>query len=227
MLDYHPANLLDNVEGSLFSELLASALGTSVNPVTVTDPNSHERRTINSMTTWFAAGNRLHIARDLARRTILCRLDSGQNMPEMRKGLPPLLKQIDEQRAELLAAVFTIMRAHIRAGSPRPEGLLRPAGFDQWSDRIAAPLMWLAPELNPWARHQELNELAYQPQPTATTLAQMLRAFAQMAGIEARASFTPHALTHASRVRRVANVGSQDRGRGPHQHRHGRSGGDY
>ena len=49
---------------------------------------------------------------------------------------------MEENRREYLDAIFTIVRAHIAAGVPYPEGTTN-ADFVQWSRFVQHPLMWL------------------------------------------------------------------------------------
>ena len=53
------------------------------------------------------------------------------------------IELVRENRGKYLAAVFTIARAFVAAGCPKPEGMKRVAGFDSWSVAVQQPLMWL------------------------------------------------------------------------------------
>lgn len=87
-------------------------------------------------------GNNLTPAGDLARRSLVCRLDADA---ETRRGrtfcIPHLVTYATEHRAELLVAALIVIRAHAVAGQPR---VARPLeSFETWSQMVRDPLAWL------------------------------------------------------------------------------------
>ena len=89
----------------------------------------------------FATGNNLVIADDLTRRTLRCALDAKCERPELRKFEGSIMETTRANRASLVTAALTVLRAWHVAGedSNRP-----PLGsFETWSRRIRDPLIWL------------------------------------------------------------------------------------
>lgn len=96
--------------------------------------------------TVFANGNNVYVEGDLVRRTLTCALDAKMDRPETRTfDLDPIEKALKNRR-EILAAIFTIVRAHIAAGRPKPDNAAKIADFVQWSKFVQHPLMWLKME---------------------------------------------------------------------------------
>jgi hypothetical protein len=94
-------------------------------------------------TTFLGTGVNLVVTgRDMVRRVQKCRIDPNMEHPEKRKFDYVLLDYVMEQRAKLVAAALTIMRAYIAAGRP-PQSMEPYGGFEQWSTIVRAPLVWL------------------------------------------------------------------------------------
>lgn len=88
-----------------------------------------------------ANGNNLVIHADLVRRTLLARLDPGEERPELREFQANPLEIILADRGKYISAALTIVRAYIVAGSPTKMG---PFGsFQEWSDKVRSALVWL------------------------------------------------------------------------------------
>lgn len=87
-------------------------------------------------------GNNLTPAGDLARRSVVCRLDTNAESARGRQfKIPNLQDYVLEHRAELLVAALTIIRAYAVAGAPSTAKLLE--SFEQWTRVVAGPLTWL------------------------------------------------------------------------------------
>jgi hypothetical protein len=91
--------------------------------------------------TFFATGNNLGITGDLARRTIMCSLDAQCEHPERRHFDTDAAQLAGTNRAEFVTAGLTVLHAWHAAG----ERIDRPpfGSFEDWSQRIRAPLLWL------------------------------------------------------------------------------------
>jgi putative DNA primase/helicase len=109
-------------------------------------------------TTAIANGNNVHLVGDLVRRAITIRLNAKQERPELRKFKLNPVEMIRAERGKYLAAVFTIARAHVAAGSPVKQGAEVPAGFEKWSRKVLQPLLWLG-LANPMDSMKEAREL--------------------------------------------------------------------
>jgi putative DNA primase/helicase len=94
-------------------------------------------------TTVFVNGNNISIAADLVPRTPVCRLVTGLEQPETRSFKTDPIKVVRGDRGGYLAAVFTIVRAFLAAGSPRPDKINVIAGYEGWSRYVQQPLIWL------------------------------------------------------------------------------------
>jgi putative DNA primase/helicase len=94
-------------------------------------------------TTVLANGNNIRLVGDLVRRTLTCHLDARMESPETRSFAFDPVARVKGDRGKYLAAVFTIVRAYMAAGCPAPRGALPLAGFDEWSNVVRFPLVWL------------------------------------------------------------------------------------
>lgn len=94
--------------------------------------------------TIFANGNNIRLAGDLARRSLLCRLDAKEERPETRLFKRQPFDMVLANRAAYVAALLTVARAW-QLARDRGEDVACPplAGFGQWSDRVRKPLIWL------------------------------------------------------------------------------------
>ena len=88
-----------------------------------------------------ATGNNLMIEGDLTRRALLCELDAGVACPELREFDFNPKAVFRQRRAELVAAVLTVLRAG-RVAKPKP--ISAPlGGFEMWSTWVRDTLRWL------------------------------------------------------------------------------------
>jgi hypothetical protein len=93
--------------------------------------------------TWYATGNNVAIAGDTSRRVCHIRLESPEERPEERRDFrqPDLLSWVRGDRAELLKAALTILRAYCVAG--RPDQQLPAWGsFEGWSALVRSAVVW-------------------------------------------------------------------------------------
>lgn len=131
---------LDNIERPVGGELLCSMLTEPVcNPRILGKSESPE---MPCNLTMFATGNNLQFVGDMVRRVLICRLDPGVERPDARHFRRNLNEWIPQNRARLLSAALTILRAYIVAGKPKQP--IAPYGsFEEWSDWIRSALVWL------------------------------------------------------------------------------------
>jgi putative DNA primase/helicase len=94
-------------------------------------------------TTVFLNGNNVRVAGDLVLRTLECRLDAKSEEPEKRTFDFDPIAAVRNDRGAYLGAIFTIVRAFIVAGAPRPKDMHSVAGFEDWSRLVQQSLMWL------------------------------------------------------------------------------------
>ena len=89
-----------------------------------------------------ATGNNLVIKGDLTRRSLVARLDPKCERPELREFAYDPIADAKENRAELVVAGLTVLKAYHSAGRPnRPKPSLQ--SFVQWSDTVRGALLWL------------------------------------------------------------------------------------
>lgn len=134
--------LIDNIIGSLGCASLDAAL---------TSPDTWKDRILGKSEmvelplslTWAATGNNVMLQADTSRRTLHIRLDSPEENPELRTGfqIPHLVPHVKQQRAALVAAALTILRAYHVAGRPRMN-LPAWGSFDAWSALIREAIVW-------------------------------------------------------------------------------------
>lgn len=96
-----------------------------------------------NLAVWIATGNNLQFAGDTARRTLHIRLESPVENPEDREGFrhPNLLDWVRANRARLVRAALTILRAYFVAGCP-DMGCKSWGSFEEWSRVVANCAVW-------------------------------------------------------------------------------------
>lgn len=87
-----------------------------------------------------ATGNNIELAGDITRRTLFCRIDTGEERPDQIDYSFDAIAETTEMRPQLVVAALTILRAYIVAGRPKP--LKKIGGFEQWG-LIREALVWL------------------------------------------------------------------------------------
>jgi hypothetical protein len=130
---------LDNCEHRLESVFLCQALTQQKLNIRLLGRSRNVETPVNA--TIFTTGNNLTVAGDLTRRTVMCALDAHCEHPERRNFNVDVIELARAKRAKLVAAALTLLRTWHVAGEtiePAPFG-----GFEEWSYRIRAPLLWL------------------------------------------------------------------------------------
>jgi putative DNA primase/helicase len=89
----------------------------------------------------FATGNNIGFRGDMVRRGLVCDLEALDERPELRKFDNDALEAATIDRADYLAATFTIIRAYLAAGAPAVCGPL--GSYSAWSKVVRSPLVWL------------------------------------------------------------------------------------
>ena len=148
-----PIISIDNVNGELGGDALCQMTERPVVEVRVLGKS--ETVEIECMASVFATGNGLTLVADMTRRVILCILDAGVERPEIRTFQKKPVEIVLQNRGAYLAAVLTVLRAYQVAGRP---GLLpRLASYEQWSDMVRSPLVWLG-EADPVSTMEKARE---------------------------------------------------------------------
>lgn len=98
--------------------------------------------------------NNLTLAGDLTSRALLCHIDPEWEHPDERTFKRDLRQWVPTNRARLVGAALTILRAHKLAGSPQM-GLKAMGRFENWSGWVRAALVWLS-EADPCATRKRI-----------------------------------------------------------------------
>lgn len=130
--------MLDNVETPLRGELLCSALTQS--SLRLRPLGRSELVTIPCVATLMATGNALTPAGDMTRRVLVAELDPQCERPELREFTNDPKADALAERAELVCACLTIIKAGMRDDYRRSAPL---GSYGQWSRLVRDPLVWL------------------------------------------------------------------------------------
>lgn len=164
------AVLFDNVPDG--TKIRAAELARFVTSPTYSDRilGKSENQTFPNRTVVSLGGNNISAVGDMARRTLVAELDADAETALGRdftiKDLPAYVL---EHRAQLVVDVLTIIRAYHQAG--RPESRRPTESFEQWSQLIRDPLIWLGMD----------DPIATQEAGTDDELAPLKAAFSAMA----------------------------------------------
>lgn len=135
--------LFDNVpEGS---KLHSSELSALITAPTYSDRKLgvSENVALPNKTVLVINGNNINPTRDLARRSIVIRLNGNMPGAELRKRtfkIPDLESYVRAHRVQLLMAALTIVKAHQQSGHAGPTAL---PTFERWSRLVRDALIWL------------------------------------------------------------------------------------
>jgi putative DNA primase/helicase len=114
--------LLDNVQARLESPALSAALTSPLWTDRLLGGNEIVAYPVR--TTWIATGNNVALSREVARRTVRCRMDADEEHPESRSGfLHRLPDWAHSHRGELVWAALTLVQHWIAAGRPPWDGV--------------------------------------------------------------------------------------------------------
>jgi hypothetical protein len=132
--------LIDNIRQALKGDALCAILTQELWKDRVLGVS--QTITLPTCTTWFASGNNVSVAGDLATRVLICRIDPKCERPEEREFERQNLRaHVLENRGQLVRAALTVLRAYVVAGWPPQE--VKPFGrFEEWSDLIRSALVW-------------------------------------------------------------------------------------
>jgi hypothetical protein len=130
---------LDNCDHPLESVFLCQALTQRKLNIRVLGKSKNVETLVNA--TIFATGNNLVIAGDLTRRSLRGGMDARCERPELRTFDHDALQDAQANRGKLVTAMLTILRAWHLSGERIPLSLF--GSFEDWSQRIREPLVWL------------------------------------------------------------------------------------
>jgi len=142
LLEGQPLVSIDNISAPLGGDLLCRVLSQERTAVRLLGRSKIVE--VPTSVTLFATGNNMTVHGDMARRTLVCHLDSGMENPEERQFESDLIDEASRRRPDLVSAGLTILRwRHIAAREPgRPTGRTL-AGFGPWCELVAGALLAL------------------------------------------------------------------------------------
>ncbi|WP_034435258.1 phage NrS-1 polymerase family protein [Candidatus Contendibacter odensensis] len=130
---------IDNIERDLQGDLLCSAL--TETSIAIRILGKSEVPNMPSNVAMFATGNNLRARGDMVRRMLVCRIDPACERPDARAFQRNLNEWVPANRARLLSAALTVLRAYIVAGKPKQD--IPPYGsFEEWSGWVRSALVW-------------------------------------------------------------------------------------
>ena len=118
---------------------------------------------------FYATGNNLVLYADMVRRALLACLDPRVERPELREfGNDPIV-DAKAQRADLVAAALTVIRAYMVSGEA--DRCAKVGSYDDWCKFVRGPLVWLG-EADPWLTTERARELDPKLEAMQTIIAQ-------------------------------------------------------
>jgi len=169
--------VIDNIERPFGSAALCSIL----TQTTWRDRVLGKSQTLavpTTNTTWLATGNNIVFVGDITTRVVICELDPKCEHPEQRKFDRNLHRFVPENRAKLVVAGLTVLRAYHVAGRP-DQGLPVFGRFEEWSDWVRSSLVWLG-MADPCITRKRAEEV----DPVRNELRQLLTALESVFGSE-------------------------------------------
>jgi Bifunctional DNA primase/polymerase, N-terminal len=126
-----PYIVIDNLKNTLDSAAVAAALTADYWEDRILGSSTIVKIPMRSV--WVATGNNAGLSSELTRRTVRIRLDAKVDRPWLRDGFrhPDLRAWVKENRADLVWASLTLIRAWIVAGKPAGGKLL--GMYENWS----------------------------------------------------------------------------------------------
>lgn len=153
LLSGDPIISVDNIERELGGELLCVVLTQDRAKVRILGRSETPELPCGALIT--ATGNNLAIVGDLARRTVMCRLDAACEKPHEREFEQDPIKMVRADRGKYVCAALTVLRAYTVAGMPNTPKVL--GSFADWSDWIRGALTWLG-RADPVATMESVRE---------------------------------------------------------------------
>ena len=141
LMEGDPIILIDNVDRPLGGDWLCTILTSETYRQRMLGRS--EMVSVPSSSLWLATGNNLVLFGDLRTRSLVCKIDAKVEHPEQRAFPEEIKDTLARRRPELVAAGLTVMRAFI-ATDQRVAEFVKPWGrFEQWTEMVRAPLVWL------------------------------------------------------------------------------------
>jgi putative DNA primase/helicase len=140
-----PIILIDNIEQIFSNDVVCAILTAPGSTWSDRILGESQIREVPTNVTFMATGNNLTFRGDITRRVLLCTIDPNMEKPEEREDFrikEPLERHVQRHRAAYVEAGLTILKAYIRAGSPKQE-IKQYGSFEGFSDWVRSALAWL------------------------------------------------------------------------------------
>jgi hypothetical protein len=141
LIEGSTVNVFDNVPSALDSAALASVLTAQQSEGRVLGHSANI--VVPNRATWSVNGNNVELRGDLPRRAVWIDIDPGLSRPWLRPLTvfkhPKLLEYVEERRGEILAAIFTLIRAWYGAGKPAAK-VPMIGSFERWTETVGGIL---------------------------------------------------------------------------------------
>jgi hypothetical protein len=130
---------IDNIELNLANDSLCTILS---EPVWYARVLGESRLVaLPTKSTWSVTGNNLVIGGDLARRSLLCKLDPQCENPDEREFPRNLRAELRENWQDYCKAGLTILAGYIAAGRPKQQ-IKSFGSFEEWSSLVRSAIVW-------------------------------------------------------------------------------------
>jgi hypothetical protein len=157
--------VFDNQSRPIEGDFLCSALSQELVQARILGKS--ERMMLPSNTLILATGNNIQLAGDVSRRAVVCRIDSGEERPDQRQFDFDPRDIARSDRAGLVVAGLTVMRAYIHAGRPCP--LPKMGSFEDFN-LVRESLVWLGR-----ADPEKTRASVFESDPVRDTITELLQ----------------------------------------------------
>ena len=127
----------DNITGDMSDPTLATAITEKYLDGRVLGMGRTE--VVSTRVVWVGTSNNAQLCPDAVSRSIVIRLDTGEENPESRQFKFKPVRYIAQNRPQVLGAIFTLVRAWLEAGRPVSTKPTR-SRFDEWEQTIGGIL---------------------------------------------------------------------------------------
>lgn len=144
--------VIDNVDEPIKGDTLCSAITQSTVSLRILGQSLIV--TLDARTLFIANGKNVRVEGDLCRRTLRCRIEGGHERPDKREFDFDPVEEVEAQRAALVVAALTVLRAYIVAGRPVRKQVPPLGSFEGWNI-VREALVWLG-EADPADTREEV-----------------------------------------------------------------------
>ena len=137
--------------GSFILDNLVAPLGGAPINQFLTEPRysgrilgQSENDTLPNTTMFLCTGNNVAFLGDTCRRVMVCRIDAAMEQPYLREFAFDPMAFVQAERARLVVAALTIIRAYLHAAPQERPATGRLASFEPWDDLVRQTVCWIA-----------------------------------------------------------------------------------